>query len=349
MHRRILTFAVACWISMAALVPAAQAQYDDFSDLSDLRRTLQFMGEGYASGYVQPLTDAFGADMHGGLFRTADTDDGFLPLLPINIYVGINVSGVPTSSLDKTFVPPAQETLSDGTTITFNGDRAPTVFGDTDPPDRDEVSFTVTDPDDGSTEEFGVPPGLLDTPIAPLVMPQLGIGTVFGTDAQIRYFPKSELSAGGGSYGEVSLFGLAVRHDLNQWIPVPLPLNLAVQGSYTQFALENDLEVDTRVESQEVVSASGWAVNLHASRGIPVLPLTLYGGLQYERFEMDYSYTFNPLGTDEPVGIDISQTAANKTRALAGLSFTVAIFRLNADYAIGSANNVLTTAVGLRL
>ncbi len=73
------------------------------------------------------------------------------------------------------------------------------------------------------------------------------------------------------------------------------------------------------------------------------------GGLQYERFEMDYSYTFNPPGTDEPVGIDISQTAANKTRVLAGPSVTVAIFRLNADYAIGSADNVLTTAVGMRL
>ena len=348
MRTKIATFITVCWMCTTFLVPAVQAQdYSNFSDLSDLRRTLEFMGEGYASGYVQPLTDAFGADMHSGLFRNADTDDGFLPLFPINIYVGVNVSGVPTSSLDKTFVPPSQETLSDGTQITFNGDRAPTVFGDTDTPDN--ATFTVTDPDDGSEETYAVPPGLLDTPIAPLVIPQLGIGTVFGTDAQIRYFPKSNLSAGGGSYGKVSLFGLALRHDLNQWIPVPLPLKLAVQGSYSSFALENDFEVDDRVESQEVVSASGWAVNLHASRGIPVLPFTVYGGLQYERFSMDYSYTFNPPGTEDPVGIDISQTAANRTRALAGLSFTVAIFRLNADYAIGSANNVLTTAVGLRL
>jgi len=342
------------WISFVVLAVGvslttapAHAQFDDFDDLSDLRRTLEFMGEGYASGYVQPLTDAFGADMNSGLFRNADTDDGFLPLFPINIYVGVNVSGVPTSSLDKTFAPPPRETLSDGTEITFNGDRAPTVFGDTDTPD--DVSVTVTDPDDGSEETFNVPPGLLDTPIAPLVMPQLRIGTVYGTDAQIRYFPKSELSAGGGSYGEVSLFGLAVRHDLNQWIPVPLPLKLAVQGSYNSFALENDFEVDDRVESQEVVSASGWAVNLHASRGIPLLPFTFYGGLQYEHFSMDYNYTFNPPGTDDPVGINLSQTAANRTRALAGVSFTLAIIRINADYAIGSANNVLTTAVGLRL
>ena len=343
---RYWTYFLAFLVGMSLAAAPAQAQFSDFEDLNDLRRTLEFMGEDYASGYVQPLTDAFGADMNSGLFHNADTDDGFLPLFPINIYVGVTVSGVPTSTLDKTFAPPAQETLSDGTTITFEGDRVPTVFGDTDTPD--DASIVVRDPD-GSETGYAAPPGLLDASIAPIVMPQVRVGTVFGTDAQLRYFPRSTLSAGGGSYGKVGLFGLAVRHSLNQWIPVPLPLKLAVQGSYTSFSLENDFEVDNRVESEEVVSASGWAVNLHASRSIPVLPFTIYGGVQYEQFDMDYSYAFNPPESDNSVGIDISQTTANKTRVLAGLSFTLAIIRINADYAIGSANNVLTTGIGLRL
>lgn len=327
---------------------AAHAQYDDFSDLSDLRRTLEFVGGEYADGYLQPMTDAFGANMHSGLFRNADVDAGFLPLIPIKLYVGINVSGVPTGSLSKTFAPPAEETLSDGTVVTFDGDRVPTVFGDTNTPDN--ATLTVREPGpDGEEFTIAAPPGLISTPIAPLVMPQLGIGTAFGTDAQIRYFPKSTLSAGRGSYGTVGLFGLALRHDLNQWIPAPLPLKLAVQGSYNQFTLENDFEVDGSTESQEVVNASGWAFNVHASRSIPLLPFTVYGGLQYERFTMDYSYTFNPSQADAPIGVELSQTAANRTRALAGLSFTFTFFHLNADYAVGGANNVLTTAIGLRL
>lgn len=343
---RFLFTLAACWIALAGLPGTAQAQYSEDADLSDLRRTLDVMGKGYARGYVQPLTDAFGADMNSGFFRTANTDDGLLPFLPFDLYIGVNVSGVPTSELDDTFVPPAQETLSDGTVITFNGDRAPTVFGSTETPD--DATLTVRDPDDGTEDTYAVPPGLIDAPVAPLVMPQVRIGSIWGTDAQVRYFPKSTLSAGGGSYGTVGLFGAAVRHSLDQWVPA-LPFHLAVQGAYTQFTLENDVEVNSRVESQEVVSAAGWAVNLHASRDLPVVPLTLYGGVQYERFEMDYSYTFDPPGTAAPVGIALNQTGANTTRALAGASLTLAFIRINADYALGDATNVLTTAIGLRL
>lgn len=344
---RVYCFALLFVVLCAATAPdTAQAQYEDVSDLSDLRRVLDVMGAGYADGYVQPVTDAFGANMNAGLFRNADVDAGFLPFVPIKVYVGLTVSGVPTGSLDKTFTPPAEETLSDGTVITFDGDAVPTAFGSTNTPD--DATLTVRSPD-GTEETIAAPPGLLDTPIAPLAMPQVRLGTLFGTDAQLRYLPTSTLSAGGGSYGRVGLFGVALRQDVNRWIPAPLPLKLAVQGSYNQFSLENDVSQDSRVERDEVISASGWAFNLQASRGIPLLPVTLYGGLQYETFSVKYDYVFNPVGTSsDPLRLSLDQSASNRTRALAGLAIRLAFLEINADYAFAE-NDVLTTGIGLRL
>ena len=327
-----------------ATAPSAQAQYQDFEDLRDLREILEFMGESYADGYLQPVTDAFGANMNSGFFRDADVDAGFLPLIPVSVYVGVSVSGVPTGSLNSTFTPPGSETLPDGSTIEFEGDRAPTVVGSTDTPD--DAFLVLRDEDGDEIDRVAAPPGLISASIAPLVVPQAQVGSIFGTDLLVRYFPTTTLSGFGGSYGRVGLSGVAVRHDINQWIPVPIPLKIAVQGAWNNFTLENEVDVDGSVSNEEVIDATSWALNIHASRSIPLLPFTFYGGLQFERFSTDYSYTFQREGIEQD--ISLSQTGANKTRALAGVSFGFTFLQINADYAIGT-HNVFTVGMGLRL
>jgi len=160
---------------------------------------------------------------------------------------------------------------------------------------------------------------------------------------QVRYFPQSTLSASGGSYGQVGLLGVAVRHDLDQWSPVPLPLDLAIQGAWNRFTLANEASDGG---FQELVQASGWTVNLQASKGIPAVPVVVYGGLQYEQFGVDVDYTFRSnAGTSE---VQLDQDAANNVRALAGVSVTLAIFQLNVDYAL-SANNTVSAGLGVAL
>lgn len=351
MQSRSALFGFALLLSVALLPSPAQAQQGQ-DDLSDLGETLQSISQGYADNYVQPVTDAFGAGMGGGLFRTADVGNGFIPGLPVDIYLGVSVSGTLTSSMDESFRPfgGGSEQLDDGNfSVTYDppsggSNEVPTVIGETEPPGGDLV---ITDNRTGQEERVKAPQGLLDTNIAPIIVPQLGIGSFAGTDLQVRYFPKTELSGGGGSYGKVGLFGIAVRHDIDQWFPAPLPLNLAVQGAWNQFSLENDLGG----ESKEVLDASGWAFNLQASKGIPVVPVVFYGGLQYETFNVDYDYTFSPGGSLPDQEISLSQTADNTFRGLAGLSisFPPTPLRLNVDYAIGNANNVVTAGLGVRL
>jgi hypothetical protein len=341
-------FALLLGTSLISLPAQAQQGQDDLSDLGD---ALQTISKGYADNYVQPVTDAFGAGMNSGLFRTADVGNSFIPGLPVDVYLGVSVSGTFTSSMKTSFEPfggSTEQFTSNGRdfTVDYEGTgEVPTVLGETEPPGPDLV---VTE--DGTGNEVArakAPQGLLDTKIAPIVVPQLGIGSVAGTDLQVRYFPKTTLSGGGGSYGQVGLFGIAVRHDIDQWIPGPFPLQLAVQGAWNQFSLENDLESGG---SSEVLDASGWAFNVQASKSIPVVPVVLYGGLQYEKFNVDYDYKF-PLNDGTELDISLSQTAANSFRGLAGLSISIppTPVRINVDYAIGNENNVVTTGLGVRL
>lgn len=346
----------------------AQTQ-SSINDLSDLRGALKTMSKGYADNYVQPMTDAFGAGMGGGLFRTADVGNNYLPGFPVDIYLGVSVSGPLTSTMQTSFVPdeePITITRPDGESVEgtirvgSGNERVPTVFGDDDPAGNPQIQFV---PDGGApTENLGrAPQGLLNTTITPIVVPQLGIGAVAGTDLQVRYFPTTSLSAGGSSYGKVGLFGISVRHDIDQWFPTPLPVNIAVQGSWNQFSLESQDQRGGDGEFQEVVSGSGWAFNIHASRGIPVLPVVVYGGIQYEKFGTEYSYSFDPSSVTgpngaidaetEPIEFSIDQDASISTRGLAGLSisFPPTPIRLNVDYAVSNASNVVTAGFGVRL
>jgi hypothetical protein len=344
---RACRLAVGLFIGALFLAPLpAHGQYSEVKDLGDLRQALRFVGADYADGYLQPITDAFGANLNAGLFRTANVGaGGRLPGVPINVYLGVSVSGVPTGSLSDTFAPPASETLPSGIRIDFAGSDPPTAFGDTQTPS--DASLTVTDQEGNQLDRFAAPPGLADLSIAPLIVPQLGIGTLAGTDLQVRYFPRSTLSAGGGSYGQVGLFGVALRHDLDQWSPTALPVDIAVQAAWTRFVLANEAPDDG---VQDLVRASGWAFNLQASKAIPVVPVAVYGGLQYERFGVEYDYSYDPPGANlpEPVAVTVDQTAANRFRAVAGLSVDIALVRLNVDYAL-SQNNVVTAGLGVRL
>lgn len=310
------------------------------SNAQDLGGELKGLGEVYADGYVQPLTDAMGSDLNGGLFRTADVGNGFLPGLPFDVYLGVGVSGALLQDSNEQFVFEGETiTVSEGgvtqeVNVSATPDnQVPTVFGDTNPDGQLRFENQAT----GEVSEQPIPPALVNTSIAPLPVPQLGLGSIAGTDVQVRYLPETDIS----DYGSVELTGVAVRHDLDQWVPAPLPFNLAAQGSWNQISIDDS-------DNSEVMDASGWAVNVQASKGVPALPLVLYGGLQYERFDVDYNYTFEGPngGTNE---ISLSQDATTSTRGLAGLSLTLAIVRINVDYAVTNGNNVVTGGLGLRL
>ena len=92
-----------------------------------------------------------------------------------------------------------------------------TLFGPTDP-----VEVTG---DAGTVYVF---PGGLNVSMLPFAVPQLTLGSVFGTDLTVRYFAYSTNE----DIGKLNLFSWGLRHSISQYVPV-LPLDLAV-GFYSQ-------------------------------------------------------------------------------------------------------------------
>lgn len=339
---------------LVALLSAGptHAQFQDANSLDNLSEALKGVTGTYADSYVQPVSDAFGAGMNSALFRTADAGGGILP--KIDIYVGVSVTGTLMARSNRTFLPMDGEAinLANRTVLTeYTGGAAPTAFGSTNTPDaqvqfRDEQTGLLLreDPTDPTSApvRLTLPPGVVDTPVAPLIIPQIGAGTAFGTDVMLRYLPKTRLK----SYGTIGVFGLGIRHSISQYIPMS-PVDLAVQGVYNSVTLE-----DQALEG-DVLDASGYAINLQASKSLPVLPVTFYGGLQYETFSAEYAYEFDPASFSnssdiDPVSFTLDQDASNSVRGLAGVSITLAVVRINADYSL-AANDVVTLGIGVQL
>lgn len=299
----------------------------------DLGTALESIGQEYADNYSQPLTDALGANLNAGLFRTADFGDtGLIPV--IDLYVGVAAMGAFTAGSANSFRLADEEiqTNEGRTLIVQYPDRdLPAAFGTNESPGTADIIDKQTGT---KVDEVTLPGSLVNTSIAPLAVPQLGVGTVLGTDVQVRLLPEMEIS----DYGTVSLVGVAVRHRVSQYVPL-LPVDVAVQGAWQKLTL-------TSGSQEEVVDASGWALNAQVSRGLPILPVTFYGGVQYEKFDVNVDYTFNSAAGSSTLRLD--QSAANRVRALAGVSVELALLRLNVDYALGT-NNTVSAGVGVTL
>src|SRR5690606_27032085 len=95
--------------------------------------------------------------------------------------------------------------------------------------------------------EFEMPKGIAgDLPLngVPLPMVQVGVGLPTRTDVKLRLVPTINFGDG----GDVSLFGIALQHDIGQYMKISkLPLNISILGGFTNlnvnYAIENDTEI----------------------------------------------------------------------------------------------------------
>lgn len=331
----------------ATLLVLAFAGYASAQDLSS---TIGKVGSQYAKGYLAPAADAFGVDLNSGLFHTAKVG-GILPF-GLNLYVGLKVSAAIIPSSDQTFSMSYTDTVAFSRTYagqlldikvptTVTVDNAPTIFGDANR--TGQVMFAVhqdTTLSVGgvsrtfSLDSSGTVPtisGLGKIGIAPLPIPQIGLGSIFGTDIFVRYLPKIKIS----DYGSVQLLGYGIRHDVSQYIPF-CPVDLAIQLGWQNFSISD-------TSGGKLVKESTFAANIEVSKTIAVI--TFYGGLQIESSSMDVSYNFVPEATTfdpnpKPIPISFSLKGKNNFRALLGLTFGLGPVTINADYNIGAVNSV---------
>jgi hypothetical protein len=268
------------------------------SPAETIQERLQKFGKSYAQGYLQPFGNAFTASQNSGWFQTANVSNG------LDLFIGVKAMllPIPSDSRSFSFASPANNQVQS----------IPTLFGD-------ETEVPIS----------GMPAGLtpsnylkgLNLSWAPMAVPHVSIGNMFGTRLMFRYLPPVKLQ----DYGDVSLFGVGVQHSISQYFP-GVPVDLAAHVAYQKFNVGDIISVK--------------AFNFGAEVSKTLFILTIYGGVEYETATMSISYTGqydDPVTHAHlvvPIGFDFA--GANTFRATAGLGISLGFIKINAEYSAAS-------------
>jgi hypothetical protein len=131
---------------------------------------------------------------------------------------------------------------------------------------------------------FTLPPGG-DFRMLGAGIPQLEIGSLYGTELLIRFVPKVNL---GTNVGDFMFYGFGLKHNLNQYLPNPEFMDLAIQAIYQGTSLENTVGVTS---SRLVADAQIYNFNIHASKSIEDW-FDVYAGISYDILNIDTKFTY---------------------------------------------------------
>ncbi len=326
----------------------------------DLEETLQQLPEDPAKEFVRPLTDAFGANLNTGWLSNAakasvsgldfkiglvgmgafiDKDQEIFILLdqffPLTESQALNIAqtipgfgnlpaGEQSAILARLLTVPLKSETS-----------GPTVFGSED--EYVTVQFPLQTIE-ANGNQYQIPAQVLEiTPVTgilqdpgifPTVAPQLSIGTLYGTQATIRFLPSSRYI---DELGKISYFGWGIQHNPLVWFKNPLPVDFSV-------AFFNQ-----RLKIEDLAEASGMAFGINVSKtfGGFVGSITPYAGFMIEKTTMDIEYEYQVLPPPAPpIVFDFEIEGANKNRFIVGLGFNVVGLNILADYNFSEVNTL---------
>jgi hypothetical protein len=326
----------------------------------DLQGTLEKLSSTAGKSYVNPFSQALAVDFNGGWFHKVPKAE----LFGWDFEFGVVGMGSFFDSNEKTFSTenaafnfthdqalqltqqfagtPGYDNLVNKIVETdFTvGIHGPTIIGDeyleSDPNTSILVDFpstvvtydvngqpvTVTVP--GQIYPLGVGGLLYNLPAMPLVAPQLTLGTLAGTQVSVRYLPDTTVDP---KIGIVTYQGFGVQHNPAFWLPVKLPVDIAM-AFFTQ-----NLKVGDIAE----LTGTTFGLNVAKTYGYKMLSFSPYAGVNAESAKMKFHYTYQ---VDTEVGsvnprINFEIDGKNTTRATVGLNFRLGLTNLNIDYNIG--------------
>lgn len=203
-------------------------------------------------GYMQPLADAFGANINSGLYHGAR-----IPALGFNIYIGVETMMALIADDQKVFMATTQDPFSPAAS-----EKTSTIFGST-------TGAAVTGTG-GTVYNF---PGGLNVSKVPLAVPQVTVGSILGTEATLRFIQVTL----DDNYGKVKLVGFGVRHSISQYFK-NFPIDLAA-GFFIQ-----------KLEVGDIIEANAKYLGVQGSYSKSIL--TFYGGFGFESANLDISYDY---------------------------------------------------------
>jgi hypothetical protein len=156
--------------------------------------------------------------------------------------------------------------------------------------------------------------------ILPIAVPQVQVGSLFGTELSFRVLPTVTL----GKYGSVNMWGIGIKHGISSHFKNS-PVDISAGISTNSISISDS-------KQRNLVDAASFAVNLQVSKELSVF--TFYTGLQYENTGIEVSVNHN--GTISKM----EYTNENKVRGIFGLSIKLGPLNLNGDYSVGKSNTV---------
>ncbi|TVR33013.1 MAG: hypothetical protein EA390_04425 [Balneolaceae bacterium] len=336
---------------------SAKAQFDGSGDilLSGVNDANLLLKE-----YLRPFGNGFGADLNSGWVNSAR------PYRTLGFDLRVSVAGAYVPVGDRSFLV---DNLDFENLQRVDGPaESQTSFGDNVP--GSVMGVFANNPISNFPQEvtrFTMPQGS-GYPYVPAPMLQLTVGAIKDTDVSLRYSPTVTMDD-----FSVSLFGVGVKHGLNQWLPggALLPVDLSVQVGYTK--LSSNFGLELRPEEGEDIynpfsgtpslwddqkidfEATGFTGNLLVGKNFPML--AVFGGVGFQTSKVSFlspgSYPitgFNPdfdfmdqseetrqriiEQIDDP--IDVSFNAENTVHALAGFRVRLGFVALSGSYTLSN-------------
>jgi len=308
--------------------------------------------------YLRPYSNGFGAGLNTGWNNSAR------PYRTLGFDLRVNASLAFVPLADETFDVARLEPQFQNLELFSSSGITPTVAGGDDVAGA-RVGQQFTNPISGESEElysFELPQGT-GFPMVPSPMIQGTIGIPNDTDISLRLVPSIAVP---DVDGQVNLYGIGVKHGLNQWIPggAVMPIDISMQFGYTQF----NFDIETRVQPQSgtdirndydasewenqriELKTSGYTANLLVGRSLPVLSLFAGVGFQASTTEIGAKGSFpltvpnenyHPSDSPEPKAIEalvdplnVSMNGTNSIHALAGFRVRLGFFAISGSYTI---------------
>lgn len=341
------------FLVIAMLLPAV-------SYAIDYEEELQKLAKENGKGYIGPFSTAFGTGMNSGLYHTAKTHGWMPPGFDITMRMAVvtvpdeyktfdfYVGSIPVSG--DNFGMPDQDLMINLEDV-YPDREVPTVFGEdqagTIAPANDGAETALRNAllAEGKTQQeidqiegtaawnnaiteinqnapvFETPQGI-GFDMLPVPIGQVSVGLPMESEVMLRLVPETDL----GDAGSLSLLGLGIKHNLDQYIPIPM-FPVSISGQF----------VWQKLELGDILTSTHMAANVHASKTFGLgLTVTPYIGLGWESSNLEINYTLDQPGNPyhgQDISFDLE--GDNQFRATVGASFKIFLININADYSIG--------------
>ncbi len=289
--------------------------------------------------YLQPYGEMLGGSLKGGWYNSASVHK----LGGFDITLTVSASMVPSSG--KTFdVNKALEEMSGQWKLGSGSPNiSPTIAGE------QEARPFLVETDGSESTRINLPDG---TGFGMLPVPaiQAAVGLPYNSDVTLRFIPTISL----GNAGKVNLWGLGLRHSLNDYVPFirnSSIFNASVMLGYTKFG--SDINIDDEdsfvVGSKQKLNINAGSLMTRVLFGINIPVLSVYTGLGYSSsgsdFDLKGDYLIEETIMKDPLSLDYSSKGIDFN---IGLRLRFGFIAIHGDYTVGDYS-MLTAGFGVNI